>query len=233
MNDSFYFVRQPLAGNGSITVRVTSLTGLLPPANANAPSGPDGPADTRPGLMPWAKAGIIIKASTSQGSAYAAMMVTADHGVRMQYNYTHDTAGLPGAVSAASPRWLRLTRSGDTITGYDSADGTHWTQVGAVHLAGLPSTVQAGLFAASPDVHGGLPVLRRNQRIGRPQPGHRRLRPRRPVRRRGRAARWTGDEVGAARGSSGIGGYHQAGGRFTVTGSGDIAPVVAGHGNEG
>jgi hypothetical protein len=26
--DSFYFVRQPLAGNGSITVRVTSLTGL-------------------------------------------------------------------------------------------------------------------------------------------------------------------------------------------------------------
>ena len=28
VTDSFYFVRQPLAGNGSITVRVTSLTGL-------------------------------------------------------------------------------------------------------------------------------------------------------------------------------------------------------------
>ena len=100
--------------------------------------------------MPWAKAGIIIKESTQPGSAYAAMMVTADHGVRMQDNYTNDTAGQPGAVSPASPRWLRLTRSGDTITGYDSADGTHWTQVGTVHLAGLPSTVQAGLFAASP-----------------------------------------------------------------------------------
>ena len=36
VDDSFYFVRQPLAGNGSITVRVTSLTGLLPSANPNA-----------------------------------------------------------------------------------------------------------------------------------------------------------------------------------------------------
>ena len=40
VNDSFYFVRQPLAGNGSITVRVTSLTGLysahggLPPGQS-------------------------------------------------------------------------------------------------------------------------------------------------------------------------------------------------------
>ena len=100
--------------------------------------------------MPWAKAGIIIKASTRQGSAYAAMMVTGRHGVRMQYDYTGDTPGLAGSVSAASPRWLRLTRSGDTLTGYDSADGTRWTRVGTVTLAGLASTVQGGLFATSP-----------------------------------------------------------------------------------
>ena len=41
------------------------------------------------------------------------------------------------------------------------------------------------------------------------------------------AGRWTGDYIGADYGS-GIGGYHQAGGRFAVTGSGDIAPVVPG-----
>ena len=46
-----------------------------------------------PGLVPWAKAGIIIKQGTQQGSAYAAMMVTGSNGVRMQYNYTQDTAG--------------------------------------------------------------------------------------------------------------------------------------------
>jgi ABC-type transport system involved in multi-copper enzyme maturation permease subunit len=218
--DSFYFVRRPLAGNGSITVRVTSLTGLIP-STTGAGSG------TRPGLVPWAKAGIIIKESTRPGSAYAAMMVTADHGVRMQDDYTSDTAGQPGAVSPASPRWLRLTRSGDTITGYDSADGTHWTQVGTVHLTGLPSTVQAGLFAASPayaaisqSFGGGengsvapsqdTAVLDHLSRSGA-WPG----------------GSWAGDYIGAAD-ASGIGGYHQAGGRFTVTGSGDIAPAVAG-----
>ena len=232
VDDSFYFVRQPLTGNGSITVQVTSLTGLLPPANPNVQAGPNGPTDTRPGLVPWAKAGLIIKNGTSQGSAYAAMMVTADHGVRMQDNYTNDTAGQPGAVSPASPRWLRLTRSGDTITGYDSADGTHWTQVGAVHLAGLSSTVQAGLFAASPA------YTVESQGFGGGTNGsslasqatasfdH--------LTRSGTwpGGTWTGDYIGAG-GASGAGGYHQAGGRFTVTGSGDIAPVIAGSGNEG
>ncbi len=87
------------------------------------------------GLVPWAKAGIIITGSTRPGSAYAAMMVTGSHGVRMQYDYTGDIAGLAGSVSAAAPRWLRLTRSGDVITGYDSADGSHWTEVGTVTLA--------------------------------------------------------------------------------------------------
>ena len=102
VSDSFYFVHQPLAGNGSITARITSLTGQIPvPAQGTA---------MRAGLVPWAKAGIIIKASTTPGSAYAAMMVTGSHGVRMQYDYTQDTArlarrrlrGLP-ALAAADP----------------------------------------------------------------------------------------------------------------------------------
>jgi ABC-type transport system involved in multi-copper enzyme maturation permease subunit len=220
VSDSFYFVRQPLAGNGSITVRVTSLTGLIPSANGAG-------TGTQPGLVPWAKAGIIIKASTQPGSAYAAMMVTADHGVRMQDNFTGDTAGQPGTVTASDPRWLRLTRSGDTITGYESADALHWTQVGTVYLAGLPPTVQAGLFAASPA------YVAVTQGLGGGENGI--IAPSQDtavfdhVSRSGTwpAGTWTGDDIGAAYGS-GVGGYHQAGGRFTVTGSGDIAPVVPG-----
>jgi len=223
VTDSFYFARQPLAGNGSITVRITSLTGLLPSLNPAA----QGPIDTRPGLVPWAKAGLIIKVGTTPGSAYAAMMVTSDHGVRMQDDYTGDIAGLPGTVSAASPRWLRLTRSGDTITGYDSADGSHWTQVGTVHLAGLPSTVQAGMFAASPAWQA------ITQNFGGGENGM--VAPSQDtavfdqLSRSGTwpAGAWTGDYIDAD-GGSGIGGFHQASGRFTVTGSGDIAPVVPG-----
>ncbi len=227
VTDQFYFVRQPLAGNGSITVRVTSLTGLH--TNGNAQAAQAGQAMTK-GVEPWSKAGVIIKASTRPGSAYAAVMVTGGHGVRMQYDYTHDTAGRAGAVSAASPRWLRLTRSGDTITGYDSADGTHWTRVGTARLAGLAATVQAGLFATSPahstvvsqslggGTSAGGPTLATavfdHASLPGPSPG----------------GAWTGDAVGGkatgGAASSGAQGFHQAGGRFTVTGSGDIAPLV-------
>jgi ABC-2 family transporter protein len=142
VTDSFYFVRQPLDGNGSITARVTSL--------ADGELAGQGPGTSTHTTQPWAKAGIMIKASTKAGSAYAAVMVTPGHGVRMQYNFTHDLPGLPGTPSASSPRWLRLTRSGDTVTGYDSTDGTHWTEIGTATLTGLPSTAAAGLFAASP-----------------------------------------------------------------------------------
>jgi len=223
VTDNFYFVRQPLAGNGSITVRVTSLTSLLPPVGQVF-----GTAPTRPGVVPWSKAGIMVKASLAQGSAYAAMMVTGGNGVRMQWNYTGDTPGLPGAVSAASPRWLRLTRDGDTVTGYDSTDGVHWTVVGVVRLAGLPSTVQVGLFTASPD----LPVNAVNI-AGISQGGgggtastavldH--------LSRSGAwpASAWTGGyTVGdLAAEAQGIGGYRQVAGRFTVTGQGDVAPEI-------
>jgi ABC-type transport system involved in multi-copper enzyme maturation permease subunit len=73
--------------------------------------------------------------------------VTGSHGVRMQYDYSHDLAG-PATPAAA--QWLRLTRSGDTITGQESADGSHWTTIGTAHLAGLPASAQAGMFVASP-----------------------------------------------------------------------------------
>ena len=45
-------------------------------------------------------------AGTRPGSAYAAMMVTGGHGVRMQYDYTGDIAG-PGAGRVRCPRRRR------------------------------------------------------------------------------------------------------------------------------
>jgi ABC-type transport system involved in multi-copper enzyme maturation permease subunit len=233
VTDSFYFVHQPLNGNGSITARMSSLTGLIPTPSSSGrvPAGQGPQTGMRPGLEPWSKAGIIIKASTRPGSAYAAMLVTGSHGVRMQDDYTGDTAGLPGGVSPASPRWLRLTRSGDRLTGYDSADGTHWTQVGTVTLAGLPSTVQAGMFATSPMyTHVTSQSLGGSSGTGGPTLAtavldHLSL-------RGPSGGAWTGDEVGGTAGlyPTAGGGYHQAGGRFTVRGSGDIAPDVAGGG---
>src|SRR5215467_5197403 len=60
VSDSFYFVRQPLRGNGSITVRVTSLTGLYS-SHGGIGSDQNPTAGMTPGVQPWSKAGIIIK----------------------------------------------------------------------------------------------------------------------------------------------------------------------------
>ncbi|GAA4691980.1 ABC transporter permease subunit [Phytohabitans rumicis] len=216
VTDSFFFVHRPLTGDGSITVRVASLTGVLLP--------------DRPGLPPWAKAGLIVKDGTRQGSSYAAVMATAARGVRMQYDYTHDRAGRAGAVTAESPRWLRLTRAGDAITGEESTDGATWTTVGTARLPGLPSTVQAGLFVTSPQYTEEFrDSLTGSGAMGGPSRAtaafdH--------LDRQGAWAGqdWTGEGIGERDGGPGDlrGGFQPTGGGFTVTGSGDIAPAVPG-----
>ncbi|WP_026401838.1 ABC transporter permease subunit [Actinomadura rifamycini] len=218
VTDSFYFVHQPLTGDGGITVSVSELESSIP----------EGPGDLRPGTVPWAKAGLIIKESTRQGSPYAAIMVTGGHGVRMQDAYVNDTAGLPGPVSAESPRRLRLDRSGDTITGYASTDGTNWTEVGAARVSGLGSTVQVGLFVASPPALDGMGT---RGSVSTAAFGD--LRVQGGWADGGRTGgRWTGDQVGAQ--SPGFAGYPEntsgsftgSDGGFTVTGAGDIAPAI-------
>ncbi|WP_405886376.1 MULTISPECIES: ABC transporter permease subunit [unclassified Streptomyces] len=212
VTDSFYFVHQPLTGNGSITVSVSALESSIP----------KGLGDLRPGVVPWAKAGLIVKESTRQGSPYAAITVTSSHGVRMQDNYVNDTAGLPGPVSAASVRWLRLDRSGDAITGYASADGTHWTKVGTVHVE-LGPIAQGGLFVASPQAVEGLGTTGSVSTAAfgdlRFQGGW-------------TGGNWTGDQVGAESPTfagyppPASGSFTESDGSFTVTGAGDIAPAV-------
>ncbi len=236
VSDSFYFVHQPLTGNGSITARVTSLTGKHANLNAGPVQVGNGPGLVS-GLQPWSKAGIIIKQSTHQGSAYAAMMVTGSNGVQMQYNYTGDSAGMPGKVSAARPRWLRLTRSGDMITGYDSADGTHWTKVSTVQLTGLRATVQVGMFATSPGYTVTQNSFGGSSNNGSPAQAtgvfdHVSLTGAAP------GGTWAGTAVGGG-GPVGQGpgpapgqpAFGHSGGTFTLTGSGDIAPVTPGPGS--
>ncbi|MEV0197514.1 hypothetical protein [Nonomuraea sp. NPDC050691] len=231
VSDTFFFVHRPLGENGGITARLTSMTGIItyPPPDHD---------QIVPGLVPWAKAGIILKDGTRQGSSYAALMLTGGHGVRMQYDYVHDVAGRPGGVSPVSPRWLRLTRSGGTITGYESTDGAHWEKVGTAHLSGLPPTVQVGLFVASPGdltlertpLGASLPASRFTQAsavfdtvrlAGAPLAGP----------GGAPAAGWGAGPVGAMGGTDWelhhrAPGLVESHGTFTVTGTGDIGPVA-------
>jgi ABC-type transport system involved in multi-copper enzyme maturation permease subunit len=228
VSDTYMLVHQALAGDGTLTARVTSLSGdYATPSNTSrnalraSPQGGPG-SQLRAGLAPWAKAGIILEPDTNQGTAYAAVLVTGSHGVQMQDNYTHDSPGLPGAVGPSSPKWLRLTRTGDVITGYDSADGAHWTQIGTARLNGLPHAVQIGLFVASPLY---FPA---QADIGTPSAAtasfdHTSAQSDLP------SHSWTGDPVAASSYPylpSAFTWRQRSAGAFTITGSGDIAPLV-------
>jgi ABC-type transport system involved in multi-copper enzyme maturation permease subunit len=137
----------------------------------------------------------------------------------MQHDYLYDRVGLPGVVSASAVRWLRLTRSGDTITGEASTDGTNWSRVDTVRLPGLGSTVQAGLFVACPSQVSGLGTASdtATAKFSIPQ-----------LTGAWPAVRWAGGQVGqTADYSPGrSGGFMPSGSGFTVTGTGDLAPAT-------
>jgi ABC-type transport system involved in multi-copper enzyme maturation permease subunit len=220
-------VAKRLTGDGTITARITSLVGRVWAGPANeAPS----LADTQPGLTSWAKAGLLITPSTSQGSAYAAVMATGGHGIRFQYDYTHDQAGLPGSISSTTARWLRLTRAGNTVTGYDSSDGTNWHRVGSAHLPGLPATVSVGVFATSPTTSEGSATQ------ATASFDHIAMGPLADDTAQAAAGPWHGANIGTGPNdyytTLGNGGYQQARNSTFVTGSGDIAPAVASAGGD-
>jgi ABC-type transport system involved in multi-copper enzyme maturation permease subunit len=149
-------------------------------------------------------------------------MATGAHGVRFQYDYTHDRPGLPGAVTRSAPRWLRLTRAGDTITGLDSTDGTSWTRIGSTRLARLPATVDVGPFVTSPvsfrDSGGGAATQATARFDGVAVDG------------RVGGSDWHGASVGTGPNDYytvlGRGGDHRSGTAFVVDGSGDIAAAT-------
>jgi ABC-type transport system involved in multi-copper enzyme maturation permease subunit len=216
--DTYEFVHRTLTRDGTVTAEITSLAGVT---STNASNVQGSLSASHPGLASWAKAGLLLTPSTTQGSAYAAVMATGGHGIHFQYNYTHDTSGVAGTVTTSTPRWLRLVRSGDTITGYASTNGQRWTEVGSADLSGLPATVQVGLFTTSPlTFHGdaGYPTLATATFDHLTVDGI-------PA-----SNSWIGQDIGTGRSSFyptlAIGSYHHSGTSVVVSGSGDIAPAV-------
>jgi hypothetical protein len=87
------------------------------------------------------------------GSRHAFMLVTpsAVKGLAFQRRVSPngDSAHTP-AGSGAPPRWVRLTRAGDVLTGQYSADGITWTTAGSESIA-MHATIYVGLALTSHD----------------------------------------------------------------------------------
>ncbi|MFO8008656.1 MAG: PA14 domain-containing protein, partial [Candidatus Brocadiia bacterium] len=124
-SDNFHFAYRSLSGDGEIEARVASLE------NTNS----------------WAKAGVMIRESLTGGSKHAMMALTPGNGAAFQYRTTTDgSSSHAGGSAVTPPYWVRLVRSGDTLTGYESSDGSSWTEVGSATIS------------MATDVYIGLPV---------------------------------------------------------------------------
>jgi len=137
------FAHQPLAGGGTIIAHLAEQRETGPEAKA-------GLLITGPVSEPQGKQG------ATPDAGYAAIMVTPGHGVQWQADFTSENNGSTGAA----PRWLKLTRDGTVVSGYESLDGAAWTQVGTIDLPALPATAEVGMFITSPPT--GLKTIRRS-----------------------------------------------------------------------
>jgi phosphatidylserine/phosphatidylglycerophosphate/cardiolipin synthase-like enzyme/regulation of enolase protein 1 (concanavalin A-like superfamily) len=127
--DAFRYTYQSLTGDGQIVARVASLA----PVNS------------------WSKAGVMIRNSLAANSAYAFMIISVAKGSVFQYRAsTGASAASIAGTAVAPPYWVRIVRSGNTITGYQSANGSSWTLVGSASIP-MGQTVQIGLAVTSHD----------------------------------------------------------------------------------
>lgn len=125
--DGFRFVSRAESGDLTVIARVASIT------NSNV----------------WAKAGVMIRSSLAPDAPNAAMLVTATNALVFQARTA--TAGATASTSGAwmrAPYWVKLTRSGNTFTGYASPDGSAWTQIGTQQIA-MGAQVYVGFAGCS------------------------------------------------------------------------------------
>src|SRR6185436_20336569 len=103
---------------------------------------------TQSNSNPWSKSGVIIREATNANARFVGIYVTPSNGVSMQFRGTTGAGATDFARTTGliAPRWVRLVRSGNSFTGFQSADGVTWVQVGTNSASvTMSSAVVAGL----------------------------------------------------------------------------------------
>jgi hypothetical protein len=124
--DQFHFAHRDFSGDGTMLARVTGVaaTGQYP------------------------KAGIMFRQSTNANASYAFVFL----GLSSAGFETRDGAGAAsvsvGSSDDTPPAWVKLTRTGNSFSGYASADGQTWRLLGTRTIA-LPAVLKAGLAVSA------------------------------------------------------------------------------------
>lgn len=128
-SDSFRFVFQTLSADGEIKAQLISVA-------ANGNTGGD--------------FGVMIRENLTAGSRYAYMGVAPNLKFNWQRrsNTSGSTSTTAATLSAPPNAWVRLVRSGSTITGYSSTNGVNWTKVNSRSIT-MAANVYVGFVVAS------------------------------------------------------------------------------------
>jgi hypothetical protein len=128
--DAFHYVWQSLAADGTVTAQITSLQAT----------------------DPWARAGEMLRATTSPGSPFYAAYVTEGNGVVVQARTAQGVAAIQvTSLAGTPPEYLEIVRSGTTYTAETSPDGVTWTAVpgSSLSVPNLTGSLLAGVAVGS------------------------------------------------------------------------------------
>src|SRR5437763_4733478 len=97
----------------------------------------------------YAKAGIMIRESSAANAAHVILDVrpTGDYEFMIRPSTGAATTYL-GTANHTPPAWVRLMRSGTTVTAAASPDGSNWSTIGSATL-NISSSALVGLVVCS------------------------------------------------------------------------------------
>jgi len=129
--DAFQYVSQTISGDVQIVARVSALQ------NTNQ----------------WAKAGVMLRQAMTANSAHVLLDVTPGGTIEFMTRASSGaSATIVANASQTVPAWLKLVRSGSTVTASVSANGSTWTTVGSTTTS-IPASAPIGLMVLSHDVN--------------------------------------------------------------------------------
>ena len=127
-SDQFHYDYENVSGNTTIAAEVTSVSA------ANS----------------WSKAGVMIRASTAANSPFADVVFTPGGYLAFQWRSTAGGSCSQSVVGGqASPRYVKLVRTGNAFTAFYSINGTTWYQIGSSVTIAMADPVTAGLAVTS------------------------------------------------------------------------------------
>ncbi|BCU76735.1 zinc-dependent metalloprotease family protein [Luteolibacter sp. LG18] len=126
--DAFRYVYQPMTGDGEIVARVASSTSS----------------------QARGKSGVMIRETLTAGSKHVSTLFHSDiaKNVTTRRTTTGGSSTEVNGATAATPTWVKLTRTGDTFVSATSTDGTTWTTVSTTTVS-MASSVYVGLAVSA------------------------------------------------------------------------------------